>query len=200
MAKLTVTLLNKHRAWTICRLLFFYISVVAFCGFKNAPAYAIDHAEVARLEIEAAYLFKFGSYVDWPDSAFPNPASPLTIAVIDADIVADALVQMAVGRTINDRPVIVRKLRREDSLAGVNVLFIGRSGNAKLGDILAAAKGRPILTVTESAEGLAQGSMLNFVLVESKVRFEAAPKVAIQGNLSISARLLAAAYKVAGGP
>lgn len=200
MAKLTAIFVNRKSAWKICRLLFFYIPVIAFLGLKNAPAHAIDHAEIARLEIEAAYLFKFGSYVEWPDNAFSNASSPLTIAVVDADVVADALVQMAVGRTINDRPVLIRKLRREDSLAGVNILFVGRSGNAKLADILAAAKGRPILTVTESDEGLARGSMINFVLVESKVRFEAAPRAANLGNLNISARLLAAAHKVAGSP
>ncbi len=38
--------------------------------------------------------------------------------------------------------------------------------------------------------------MINFVLVDGRVRFEASPKAAKQNNLTISARLLQAAYRV----
>ena len=93
----------------------------------------------------------------------------------------------------------VRKLRREESVKGLNVLFIGHLSNANLADILAAAKGQPILVITESEAALTLGSIINFVIVDGKVRFEVAPKTAGLNNLSISARLLAAAYKVAAG-
>ena len=116
-----------------------------------------------------------------------------------ADALADELTQLTAGRTVNGRPVLVKKLRREDSTAGINVLFIGRSNASRIADILAAAKGKPMLTVTETEDALDLGSMINFVTVDGKVRFEVAPKAAGLGQLSISARLLAAAYKVASG-
>jgi hypothetical protein len=41
--------------------------------------------------------------------------------------------------------------------------------------------------------------MINFVVVDGKLRFEVAPKMAEQRDLVISARLLVAAYKVDSG-
>ena len=61
---------------------------------------------------------------------------------------------------------------------------------------MAAAKGQPLLTVTESEEALELGSMINFVVVEDKVRFDIAPPPFESSNLKISARLLGVARKV----
>jgi hypothetical protein len=165
------------------------------CAVRNVEAQGVAHSAI-EAQVKAAYLYKFGNYVEWPSSTFDNPAAPLSIGVIDADALASELQAIVAGRTINGRPLAVRKLRRGDPLAGLNILFIGRADAALLAETLAAAKGLPILTVTESEDALAIGSMINFVAVDGKLRFEVAPKAAQRGNLAISARLLAVAYKV----
>jgi len=63
---------------------------------------------------------------------------------------ADELVQIVAGRNVNGRPVRVRKLRPGDPIAGLHVLFVGRADGGRLAEILAAAKGQALLTVTES--------------------------------------------------
>ena len=167
--------------------------------FLAAPAGAqtIDPPDVER-QVKAAYLYKFGSYVEWPERAFSTTDNTIKVGVIGASALADELNQMVAGRTINGRQISVRKLRAGESLSAFNILFIGNSSNDRLAEILATTRGQPILTITESEDGLAQGSIINFVLVDGKVRFEVAPKTAHQGSLNISARLLAVAFKVAG--
>jgi hypothetical protein len=162
-----------------------------------AQAQHSNSPSIIERQVEAAYLYKFGGYVDWPPQVFPDQASPLTIGVLDADVLADELARITAGRSINGRPVTVRKLQRDDPLVNLHVLFVGQSSNAHLAKILAAVKGQSVLTVTESPGALALGSMINFVIVDGRVRFEIAPRVADLDNLRISARLLAAAYKVA---
>jgi len=76
------------------------------------------------------------------------------------------------------------------------MLFIGQAEGARLGEILAIAKGQSVLTVTESEDALAHGSMINFVFVDDKVRFDVALPQAERGLLKISARLLAVARRV----
>ncbi len=164
----------------------------------HTAARATELASV-ETQVKAAYLFKFGSYVEWPERTFVNANSPLQIGVVGADDLADELAQLSSGRTVNGRSVTVRKLRREDSVAGLNIIFIGRLSSGRTAEILAAARGQAMLTVTEADDALALGSMINFVVIGGKVRFEVAPRTAGQGNLNISARLLAAAYKVAAG-
>lgn len=190
----------------MAQLIHFPVRLLAFClllamslNALSARAEVADHSDMIELQVKAAFLYKFGSYVAWPAGEFSNASSPLTIGVLGAEALADQLAQITQGRTINGHPIVVRKLQGENPGSpdnDLNVLFVGRSHNAHLGAILAAVKGRPILTVTESDEGLVPGSMINFVIVDGKVRFEVAPEMASRENLLISARLLAAAYRV----
>ncbi|HVK95996.1 MAG TPA: YfiR family protein [Noviherbaspirillum sp.] len=212
MEKLTSAELDKDKSWVLLSLrqtspadllfaaLICLLMLLALVGARSAEAQSLAASKVTEQQVKAAYLSKFGSYVEWPAQAFASPESPLRVGVISDDALADDLAQILVGRTIGGRKVQVQKLRPGDPVTGLNVLFIGRSGNKRLADILATTKGTPILTVTESAEGLALGSTINFVIIDGKVRFEVAPKTADLGNLNISARLLAAAHKVAPGP
>lgn len=198
MANLTSITTNMPRRSALLRLALAGLAVAAPFHSPHSQAQPAERPDIER-QVKAAYLYKFGNYVEWPEHVFRTPDSPVRIGVIGADPIADELAQLAAGRTINGRQIVVRKLRRDDPLTDINILFVGRSANARLPDILGAAKGIPMLTVTESDDGIAAGSMINFVMVDGKVRFEAAPKAAGMSNLNISARLLAAAYKVALG-
>jgi hypothetical protein len=148
--------------------------------------------------LKAAYLVKFGNFIEWPQRAFTHSNS-FIIGILGADGLAEELEHIADSGAVNGRPVAVRRLRIGDPLAGINVLFIGRSHNGQLAEILAATKGEPILTVTEAEKGLALGSIINFIVVNGRLRFEVAPRTAEQRKLVISARLLVAAYKVEAG-
>lgn len=175
------------------------IVLIALAGLPSAEAQSLAQSNVTERQVKAAYLSKFGSYVEWPAHTFASQDSPLRLGVIGADALAGDLAQILAGRTVNGRKVTVQKLQPGDPVAGLNVLFIGRSSNRQLAGILATTKGTPILTVIESEQGLALGSTINFVIVDGKVRFEVAPKTASLSSLNISARLLSAAHKVGPG-
>lgn len=151
--------------------------------------------------IKAAFLYKFGGYVEWPAQAFERADSPIVIGVVGADALAEELMQVASGRTINGRSVMVHRLRRSDSLAGAHVVFVAQQESSRMADILASAKGQAVLTVTEADDAPPPpGSMINFVVVDDKVRFDIALQTAEQNNLKISARLLAVARRVIAKP
>lgn len=171
--------------------------LVALTALPDVRAQHRAEQAVTERQVKAAYLAKFGNYVEWPAHSFSTPESPLKIGVLGADMLADDLAQIVAGRTINGRPVTVQKLRYGDPVVGLNVLFIGRAYNSQLAGILGTTKGAPILTVTESEDAIELGSTINFIIINGRVRFEVAPKTAGLGHLNISARLLAAAYKVA---
>jgi hypothetical protein len=162
-----------------------------------APLCAVAQSErSAEIQIKAAFLYKFGEFVQWPEASFAHPDGPFAIGIMNADELASSLEQLVVNRTVHGRPVAVRRLRRGESPAGLHILFIGQSESARLGDILATARGHAVLTVTESENAIVSGSMINFVAEERKVRFDVALPPAERGQLKISARLLAVARKV----
>ena len=171
------------------------LSILVAAGIAG-PCAAQSDAQTAEYRVKAAFLYKFGGYVEWPQGVFAKPDSPIAIGVIGADALAEELARIVAGRTINGRPVTVRKLRPGEAVARLHVLFVGRGESGRLAGILAAARGQALLTVTESEEGLELGSMINFVVVEDKVRFDIAPPPSESSNLKISARLLGVARKV----
>lgn len=154
---------------------------------------------LTEYQIKAAYIYKFGNYVEWPDESFANPDSPLTIGIIGADSIADNLEQIISGRTVNNRNIVVRKIYPDTSLDGIQILFVGNSENANLPGILVKTRDLPVLTVTESEESISQDSIINFVISEDKVRFDIALPAADRNNLKISSRLLQVARKVISG-
>jgi len=149
--------------------------------------------------VKAAFLYRFAGFVEWPSGVLGRGDDPLVIGVWGNDAVAADLEQLAAVRTQEGRPVVVRRLREGDPLAGVHVLMLGATRDQRLRELAASATG-PVLVVTEQEHGLRLGGVLNFVTEEGRVRFAASIPAAEARGLRLSARLLALAQSVEGKP
>lgn len=165
------------------------------------PACALALAQGASLErqIKAAYLVKFAGFVEWPEGSFARGDSALVIGVLGAEALAGQLEQSVAGHSANGRPLQVRKLKKGETPGGVHILFLGAMDKAALQEVMAAARSLPLLTVSDTEEVYAMGSIINFVVTGDRLRFEVALKPAAAARLRIGARMLSAAYKVQQG-
>ena len=155
-------------------------------------------AETLEYRVKAAFVCKFASYVEWPSQSFPHPEDPVVIGVIASDAVFEELSRTAGALSVEGRRLVVRKVTRSEPVVGAHLVYITRSGDDQLAETLAMLKGQPVLAVTESSRGPALGSMINFVVVDDKVRFDVSPQTAEASQLRISARLLGVARSVVG--
>jgi uncharacterized protein DUF4154 len=163
-----------------------------------APAWVSaqdDAAPVLERRVKAALLYRFISYVEWPESAFTKPETPFTIGIIGADVLAAELAEFAAGHTVLKRPLAVRRLRGADKAEDVQMLFVGRGEASQLGTILRAAPAHTLI-VTESEGALRHGSVINFLVVNGQVRFEISLESARGRNIRLSSRLLSVAYHI----
>jgi hypothetical protein len=151
---------------------------------------------IQERSVKAAFLVKFLGYVDYPDNVAPGTGEPLVIGVLGAGDVAEELRRITAGRSMNGRAVTVRKLRAGDALGKVHMLFIGDDDLADVEKALATVRQLPVLTVTEIGRNVRQDSVINFRVVDERVRFEVSLDAAEKSNLKLSSRLLAVAYKV----
>ena len=157
------------------------------------PALAAAQAEH---EVKAAFLVRFLSFVEWPESAFPRPESPIVIGVMGSDEVLAALQEITTGRVVQARPVQVRRMKEGESAAGVQLLFVGRAAAS----VLPKVAGTPgVLVVAESEGSLERGATVNFVRRDARVRFEVALDAAERQGLRISSRMLSVAQHVRQG-
>ncbi|HEX4645009.1 MAG TPA: YfiR family protein, partial [Verrucomicrobiae bacterium] len=70
------------------------------------------------------------------------------------------------------------------------VLFISASERKRFPEILDALRGKCILTVSESDRFIQAGGMINFIIVDRKVRFQINNQPARKAGLTISSDLL----------
>jgi hypothetical protein len=180
-------------AHRLLRILLLGLSALLLNAALAATCLAQSQAEVLEYRIKAAFLCKFVHYVEWPPQAFARPDSPIVIGVVARDAVADEITRTAAALAADGRPLKVLRLRPGDSMAEVHLVYVASSENSRLAETLAAVKGRPVLIVTESSQAVALGSMINFVVVDDKVRFDISPHAAESSSLRISARLLSVA-------
>lgn len=181
------------RAWLERWLL--VLLLVSACGAHEVQAAA--DTELAEYQIKAAFLCKFSQYVEWPHEAVPA-SLPFVIGVMATAGVADELTLAARGQLVQGRPLQVRRLARAAEAAdGLSIVFIARSHLDRAAEALAAVKDRPVLTVTEFDVGSDSG-IVNFVVVDDKVRFDVSLPAATRAGLRISARMLAVARSVNG--
>lgn len=162
----------------------------------SAPGPEPDDAPQPEFGIKAAFLYKFLSYVEWRPGTFRDASSPVVIGVMGANDVAESLRTLAAGRAVGDRPVQVRRMQPGDSLTDVHLLFIGHAESSRIAALATLAQQRGTLLVTDSEGALDEGSMINLLVRQSRVKFEVSLDAAEKGGLKLSSRLLGIALSV----
>jgi hypothetical protein len=177
-----------RRRLLVLAMTMFALSCLAVGSQPGAPTPMLERS------VKAAFLYKFLGYMEFP----ADPGPTLVVGVLGAADVATELAQITSGRAVGNRHVSVRKLDEADPLAGLHLLFVG-GGVSQPAAALRAAEKNGIVTVTELDDGLQSGSVINFRLVDERVRFEVSLPAAERCNVRLSSRLLSVAYHVQKG-
>lgn len=155
-------------------------------------------ARALERRVKAAFLYKFLGYAEFPAQAFAGPDDPLTIAVAGSDAMAAELSRIAAGRLIAGRPIVVRHLSLHEAPPSVHLLFVAGNDAERAGRVLRAVPGA-VLTVTECDDGLRLGSVINFRIIDQRVRFDVSLDAADKNGVKLSSRLLTVANRVQKG-
>jgi len=189
-----------RRACALPLLLAGMLPPVAGAGAGGASAAANASGAALERRVKAAFLDKFLGYAEFAPQAFDSLAAPLVLGVLGgvagAEDMAAELTRIAAGRSVNGRTLEVRALREHDVAEPVHLLFVGGVDDARSERLLRLATAP--LTVTECG-GMVPGSVINFTIVEERVRFDVSLDAAEKKNIKLSSRLLVVANRVQRG-
>lgn len=152
-------------------------------------------AESLEYAVKAAYLTKFGIYVEWPSAVFGAPDSPINLCVVGDDPFGTALDQAAANQHVGGRAVMIRRMKVVTRESGCHVLYIGNADPATILQTVEALRGSAVLTVTD-VRGAETASIINFVVKDNRVRFDVDEEAAMQNGLTLSSKLLSLALNV----
>jgi len=174
------------------------LAILAVSSLWTSPTFA-QRASFKEPEVEAAFLFNFAQFVEWPPEAFPSPQSPIVIGVLGDDPFGGVLDDLIKGEVVRNRPLVVERFRRVDDIKTCHILFISRSERRQYARILSALDGRPILTVGETEDFGASGGVIRFMTDQNHIRLRINVGIAKSTGLSISSNLLRPAEVVGAG-
>lgn len=158
----------------------------------SKPAWP-DNTDLAYA-VKATYLCKLPTFVTWPATALP--ADGFVICVVGGGPFGSVLDAAAAGQTVQQRPIMVRHYPAVVNNPGCQLMFVTGSDAQPVAATLAAVRGAPVLTVTDSQTDPASIGIINFVLSEGHVRFEIDQRSAADNGLVISSKLLSLATRV----
>lgn len=173
------------------------VRLLALLALALAAPMGAALAESGSLEyaVKATYLYKFAPFVDWPPAAFPSSESPVNICVLGNDPFGGVLDRAVAGQRIDGRSIDVVRIAHVGGPTACHVMYVaGQDGEAA--QALAAVRGAPVLTVTDSASDSAAKGIINFVVQDNRVRFEIDDSEAARNGLIISSKLLNLALAV----
>ena len=177
-------------SWLCGLVLLALLVALPLAGADEAPPLK-EHA------IKALYLFNFTKYVEWPGELPARHTTNFIIGLLaPAEIVQD-LLEITKGKTVHDRTILIRPLQNEQEAKDCQIVFIATEEQARLARTLEVVKSAAVLVVGEAEDfQLRNGTMIDLVRKDNKVRLGIDLEAAKRARLTISAKLLRVAEKV----
>ncbi len=150
----------------------------------------VQSPRASEHQLKAVFLFNFAQFVDWQPAGAQDPRTPLLIGILGDDPFGAFLDETVRGEHLGLRPFEIRRYRELRDIDVCNILFISRSENERVGQILAALQNRPILTVSDGADFAKRGGMIQFVNDKNRIRLRINLEAAQAANVVISSKLL----------
>jgi hypothetical protein len=151
---------------------------------------AAQPSVAAEYEIKAAFLYNFLKFVEWPPGALAGADSPLVIGILGDDPFGPVLDQTVADKRLNGHPLVVKRLRRGEEPAGCQALFVTADAAAGFDRLVPSLIRQSVLTVGDAEGFVDRGGIIQFVIEDSKVRFDINAEAAEQAHLRLSSQLL----------
>ena len=167
------------------------VGIAAFAAHETAA----QSSAPSQLDVQAVYLFDFAKFVRWPEGA---EHGTLTICVAGEKAYVDRLTRLVKSEQVDSRPLAVRAVQTPADVADCDILFLSVSAKDQEAAMLAATAGKPVLTVSDIPDFLNSGGIIQFLLINKRVRFSVDLRPAAHSGIGLSSELLKVAVKVNG--
>jgi hypothetical protein len=140
----------------------------------------------SEYQVKAAFLFNFAKFVEWPE----QQRGPFAICILGKDPFGEAIERVMEGKTVNERPIVIRRTGDLAVARSCQVLFVSSSETRRMVEIANALRDASVLSVSEIPRFCLSGGVITFVMESQRVRFQINTRAAVRANLKISSKLL----------
>lgn len=159
-----------------------YIIILSLTGFSFG-----FETEAEEYKLKAAFIYNFTMYVEWNP---PVSENEFIIGVIDSSPINKHLEDIANTEKVNGKKIIIRKYNKLEDIGFCHILFIPQNCGLLLDDIVVDPDLKRTLTISETEEYAKKGTAINFVEVDSKLKFEVNMNTLHSAGIKASSQLL----------
>ncbi len=162
-------------------LLLIFISLSSFDIKFTLPS------EDPNLQFKKSFIWAFTKYIEWPSS---YASGEFVIGVLGDDPLATYLSQLKDKYgDVDGQKISIQTFANVSKIEKCHILYIPETKSGLLNSVISKLQGKSTLIITEG-EGLAkQGAIINFVVRDSKIKFEINKKTAESYSLQVSSVL-----------
>jgi hypothetical protein len=146
---------------------------------------------MGEAQVKAMFVYNFLKFVEWPVDTSVGAKDPFVVLIIGEGATADATEQFLESKSIGDRPLVIRRIRWDQPLAGARAAVVVERDAKKLHRVLDAAASAGVLTIGEGESFTTRGGVIGLLVEDRKVRFDVDTTAAQIAGLRVSSKLLA---------
>lgn len=165
---------NKFPNMKVRFLLPLLVLILSVKGFGQTNDY----------RFHSVFIYNFTKYIQWPPS---QQTGNFVIAIVGNSPVFEELEKITANKMVGNQKIVVKKYRSVGEIENCQILYV--PGSASFDAAYEKIKGKSVLMITEK-NGLAQrGSSINFIMKDSKWKFELNESATQHAGLKVSKEL-----------
>lgn len=150
-------------------------------------SFALTQTEAEEYNLKAAFIYNFTNFIEWETT---SPGEPFIIGIIGPSLINEPLAEIARTKTVNNKKIIIRKFNTPEEITFCNILFVSQKASFSLNAILSKTATKKILVISEKSGYAMQGTCINFVVINDKLKFETNLNAINASGLKVSSQLL----------
>jgi hypothetical protein len=165
--------------------------VLVFLGVAWTPQVSMaNESEASEAAVQAAYLFNFARFTEWPPGGFSSKNAPLNYCLLGRrDALATAMTSLG-ERPVQGHPLRFIQPERLEDTKSCHVVFVAEPDPKRRTLALQVLNTQAILTVSDIDGFARDGGMIRLMRVGTRLRFEINRTQTQKAGLRLSADLL----------
>jgi hypothetical protein len=145
-------------------------------------------------KIKAVFIYNFTKYFEWPNNK--KTGNFIIYIVGKNENLLKELQKLAGNRKVGNQDIEIKNTATFDKDLNANMVFLLPEASKVIGDVSGKSKNKGILLISENTGGAKSGSSINFIIVESKQKFEYSKNNAVKAGLKTNEEFKALAINV----
>jgi hypothetical protein len=159
----------------------FFILTLSSLSFQQSQIFD------PNAKVKAVFIYNFTRYFEWPEKM---KTGNFIIHIIGSNnSLNQELNKMASSKLVGNQKIEIKTAPSVDASLKPHIIFLLSDASDMLKDVASKYKGKGTLVITEKPGLAKSGSSINFVIAESKQKFEYSKKNAEKSGLKTNEEL-----------